>query len=413
VSRLPFLEGLRGLAALYVVLSHFCSMADGRRASGWVSHAPTWLQGVMGAFWYGNLAVAAFIVLSGFCLQLSLFSRGSHGRISNLKVFYRRRARRILPAYYAALALSILVCLTVTMHQTVPPFTRYVPVTTENVLAHVLLVHNFSVDWMYKLNGVLWSIAIEAQLYLVFPLLVLSVVRFGRMRALAGSVALAAATLLLVPVAPKLYPWFLPLFMLGMVSAHLAYRPNLRIGTRPNAARVFGSLALLGTVVACYFGRPVHEQDALIGIAVAALCYVLTTTEEGSICSVLSWRPLVALGTFSYSLYLMHHPIQQVVFVNRPAFVSGELASLLYLVIVGLPIILLGTWLFHMAFERPFMPRRAVTKLDLLPTLVPVQLPLRTYARSQAPADAKPDTSPARSPRPEPVVALTVERSSG
>ena len=379
MSRLPFLEGLRGLAALYVVLSHFCSMADGRRAAGWVSYAPEWLYRTMGTFWYGNLAVAAFIVLSGFCLQLSLFNRAD-GRIANLKVFFRRRARRILPPYYAALALSIAVAILITSHQTVPPFTRYVPVTTENVLAHVFLVHNFVPAWMYKINGVLWSIAIQAQLYILFPLLVLGIAKFGRISVLAATSALAWVVVLYIPEAPKLYPWYMPLFVLGMVSAHLAYRPNLRSGTLPWIARLVGCLALGGTIGACAQNAPLHVQDPFVGVAVACLCYVLTTTAQGPLINALSWRPLVELGGFSYSLYLMHHPIQQIVFVNRPAYVQGELQNFLYLLVAGLPIILLGTYLFHLAFERPFLPRRSVTKHDLLPSLVPLSLPLRTYA---------------------------------
>ncbi len=385
MQRLPFLEGLRGVAALYVVLSHFGSMADGRRAAGWVSHAPEWLYQLMGIFWYGHLAVAAFIVLSGFCLQLSLFHR-TDGKIANLKVYAKRRAMRILPPYYAALILSILVALHVTQHQPVPPFDRYVPVTTDNVLAHVFLVHNFVPAWMYKINGVLWSIAIEAQLYVLFPLLVLATARFGRIWVFGACCAASALVFSYIPVAPKLYPWFLPLFMLGMVSAHLAYRPNLKAGTIPWLACLVGISALGGTIGAAARNAPVHVQDSLVGVAVAALCYALTTTSQGRLVGVLSWRPLVALGGFSYSLYLMHHPIQQIVFVNRPGYVQGELGAFLYLLIVGLPIILVGSYVFHLLFERPFMPRRPVTKLDLLPQMVPVSLPLRTYTPSAATA---------------------------
>lgn len=392
VTRLSFLEGLRGLAALYVVISHFCSMADGRRSAGWVSHAPDWLYRAMGTFWYGNLAVAAFIVLSGFCLQLSLFNRAD-GKIANLKVFYKRRARRILPPYYAALLASIVVALLVTQHQKVPPFDRYVPVTVDNVLAHVFLVHNFVPAWMYKINGVLWSIAIEAQLYVVFPLLVLGMVKWGRVSILAITSVLAWLVVLYVPVAPKLYPWYAPLFVLGMVSAHLAFRPNLLMGTRPWIARLVGCMALGGTVGAAAQDAPLYVQDPFVGVAVACLCYVLTTTTQGSVITALSWQPLVTLGTFSYSLYLMHHPIQQIVFVNRPGWVQGELANFLYLLVIGLPIILAVTYLFHLAFERPFLPRRSASKLDSLNPSMPLSLPLRTYSGSIKPEAARPEIS--------------------
>lgn len=385
VSRLPFLEGLRGVAALYVVLGHICFLADPARLLGHVDRAPQWLQILMRPFQFGHLAVAAFIVLSGFCLQLSLFSR-DHGQVGSLKRFYTRRAKRILPAYYACLAFSILVCLNVTAHQ--PDLARFLPVTTPNVLAHVFLVHNFSEAWMYKINGVLWSIAIEAQLYVIFPLLVLSISRFGRRWTLAGAIGVALFAMAVVPRAPKLYPWFFPLFVLGMVAAHHAFRPGLRRGISPGTAWL-GLIGGLGT--ALYFINhkdPLAPGDAGMGLAVASLCYLLTTCEQGRIMSVLSWRPLVHLGAFSYSLYLMHHPILQIVYAKRP--VHGEGPILLYLILIGLPVVLVGTYLFSLVFEKPFMPRRNVTKFESKPGLVPLSLPLRTYDPPEPKASAKP-----------------------
>ena len=379
VSRLPFLEGLRGIAALYVVFSHFMSMSDGRRASGWVSHAPPWLYQFMGYFWYGNIAVAAFIVLSGFCLQLSLFNRAD-GRIGSLKSYAKRRAMRILPPYYAALAASTWVAINVTSKQTIPPFDKYVPVTTENLLAHVFLYHNFNPAWMYKINGVLWSIAIEAQLYILFPLLVLGMFQLGRLPMLFITSVWAAWIVATVPEAPKVYPWFLPLFVLGMVSAHLAYRPSLKFGPKPWLGAIVGLAALYGVYTSTLQDAPLHIQDTYSGVAVAALCYYLTTSAGGWLIRGLSWKPLVWIGTFSYSLYLMHHPIQQLVYVNRPAWVTDEWTSLVYLTSNALPIILIGTFAFHLLFERPFMPRRAVTKADFGPPPHPTSLPLRTFA---------------------------------
>lgn len=382
VTRLPFLEGLRGLAALYVVLSHFVSMADSRRSAGWVSHAPDWLTRIMSIFWHGNLAVASFIVLSGFCLQLSLFNRAD-GRIPSLPIYFKRRARRILPPYYAALGFSIWVSLAVTQYQKVAPFTRYVPVTRENVLAHVFLIHNFKVDWMYKLNGVLWSIPIEAQLYVLFPLLVIGINRYGAFPMMAITSALAAAVIATVPEAPKLYPWYLPLFMVGMSAAYLALRPGVsRRAHAWVAVLVFGG-AIGGVVSAARDNAPLYVQDPLIGLAIASLCYAVATTKHGAVFRALSIRPLVALGGFSYSLYLMHHPIQQVLYVNRPAYIQSEADGLLYLMVVGLPIILLGTYIFHLIFEKPFMPRRPASKQELLPAMMPLSLPLKTFAGSR------------------------------
>src|SRR5438270_2616521 len=97
--RLPFLDGLRGLAAVYVVLHHAAMMVP-----------PAGLGGVGSAarfvFRHGHYAVAVFIVLSGYCLMLPV-ARDPCGRLPGGVVGYLgRRARRILPPYYAALGLG-------------------------------------------------------------------------------------------------------------------------------------------------------------------------------------------------------------------------------------------------------------------------------------------------------------------
>jgi peptidoglycan/LPS O-acetylase OafA/YrhL len=374
-DRLPFLEGIRGLLALYVVLGHLCSMADPTILNGRTSHAPDWLRIVMAPFAYGHLAVAGFIVISGFCLQLSLFG-SANGRVQDVRRFYARRARRILPPYYACLAFSILVSLTVTSRMPGMPFDMYLPVTNENVLAHVFLVHNLSLDWMYKLNGVLWSIAIEVQLYIIFPLLVVFVERFGRLWTVFVTGGVACIAMAMIPDAPKLYPWYLPLFVGGMTAAHLAFRPSLQSGVRPAAGIALTAAAALACGWACSTETSLATRDALAGWAIAALSYALTVSQEGLLARGFSMRPLVVLGGFSYSLYLMHHPIQQVLYSVKPAGIVGEAASLGYLLAV-LPVIVLGTWLFSLVFERPFLPKRQTAPPAPEDRFVPLELPLR------------------------------------
>lgn len=378
-DRLPFLEGLRGIAALYVVLGHICSMADPSLLAGRVSRAPEWLQTVSGVFAYGHLAVAAFIVLSGFCLQLSLFVAGD-GSIHHVGRFFFRRARRILPAYYACLAISLVVAYLVTQRLPGMPFALYLPLTAENIASHVLLIHNLSPEWMYKVNGVLWSIAIEVQLYIFFPLLVLLKRRLGAWTALTLACLAAATLYLAVPNAPKLYPWYLALFAFGMMAAQLAYRPNLLRGPRASLALGITVLAAVACGFAVREKMPLYLCDALLAVAVCGLIYAGAVAPDRLVIRPFALRPVVALGAFSYSLYLMHHPIQQVVYLAMPKSVVGEAGTFWYLLFVAVPLILAGTWLFSLAFEKPFLSSR---KVAAEPTggrcLVPLSLPLRAY----------------------------------
>lgn len=392
MPRLPFLEGLRGLAALYVAIGHVCSIADPSQLAGRRTQSPTWLLNAMAPFQYGHLAVAAFIVLSGFCLEISLFTRGD-GRIRRLGRFFGRRALRILPAYYACLALSMLV--TIGLEKSLPgmPFDQYRPVTPDVVQAHLFLYHNFREDWMYKINGVLWSISIEAQLYLFFPPLVAALNRLGRVITvlLAGGLAIALAPLWANPM--KSYVWFLPLFAAGMAGAHWAFRPHLDRGASPANGFLVGVAMFIASAISNWLKAPIYVTDLLFGMGVVGGCYGLSTIEGSFTHRLLSNRAIVGLGTFSYSLYLMHHPILQVLFAVRPSSAVGE-AGIWTFLMLCLPVVLLGSWVFSLAFERPFIAQRPKDASDtggFYPTLLPLQTAITTRAESHVARTADPE----------------------
>ncbi len=361
-ERLAFLEGIRGALALYVAASHVFTMVDPSAVTGRSSTAPPWLRLLAAPFLYGHVAVAMFIVVSGFSLQLGLLQGGGSGEVRSLAGFFRRRARRILPAYYAALVLSVGVASAVTVRFPYPPFTTYLPVDAATVASHVLLVQNFWPGWMYKLNGVLWTISIEVQLYLLFPALARLQAARGR-----GVLLLLGAALWLVPTATLtllfsptyLRLWFAFLFVAGMAAAHLAYRPPLR-GRRPEFW--VGALAWLGLALgfaAMALSRSHPLLDIPLGLSLACLCLLGTVGGGGIAIRLLGARPLAALGSFSYSLYLVHHPVEQIVYALRPPAITALGPTLAWLALVGLPAMLATAWLFSLLFERPYRRSRA------------------------------------------------------
>src|SRR5436190_11326221 len=175
-QRLAGLDGVRGLAALFVVVNHVFL----RAFPGYpVDHAPLWAAG----FIYGRFAVVVFIVLSGFPPALS---PARHGwRLDGVSRFARRRARRILPAYWAALGISLAAAWLI-----VPQPGQGAP-DAKSVLVNGLLVQNlFGAP---SPNRSFWSMAVEAQLYVVFPLLLLVVRRWGAI-VMVATVTLVVAT---------------------------------------------------------------------------------------------------------------------------------------------------------------------------------------------------------------------------
>lgn len=377
---------MRALAALYVVIGHMCGIVDAKFLDTGKSIASPFLQALMKPFWYGHLAVAAFIVISGYSLQYGLYQRGD-GRVYGLGKFFRRRAMRILPAYYACLAFSYYICRKVTIPNGAnPPFRNYLPITDDSLWAHIFLVHNWSVDWMYKINGVLWSIAIEGQLYILFPFLILVMQKRSPLTLLA---LVTLPTILIVnylPGAGKTYSWFAILFVFGMLAAHFSYRPSLKIGPKAGTG-VF--LSLVGTAITGYivyfalsqgkvFDTPtLISSDLTFGLSTATLLYAMTVAPGSWIEKFFSLKWFVRIGIFSYSLYLLHHPILQVLYVNKPTWIIGSEATMTYLLVAGLPAILIVSWFFSLIFERPFVKSRLPMSKAAQKAVSKIPLPLR------------------------------------
>ncbi|MDQ2798826.1 MAG: acyltransferase family protein, partial [Armatimonadota bacterium] len=158
--RLEFLDGLRGLAALYVVLFHAFQTTTQVTASD----TPT-LDAAL--IWrIGHPAVSVFIVLSGFCLMLPVVRAGGGTLRGGVRDYLARRARRILPPYYAALLLSALFL-------AAAHFARYhsrpslhdkvlaLHLSPGSLLSHVFLVHNLNSIWVETIDVPMWSVATE------------------------------------------------------------------------------------------------------------------------------------------------------------------------------------------------------------------------------------------------------------
>ena len=206
--RFAGLDGIRGLAALFVVFHHCWLMSfPGFPAD----NGPAWA----GFLLYGHLAVVVFIVLSGFSLGIGPARGGWH--VDNLGKYAHRRAWRILPPYWAALAFSLIIALTL-----VPQPGEGMP-TAKSVLVYGTLTQD--VVGAPSPNGAFWSIAVEAQLYIALPIMLILLRRAGAI------VLLAAVTLpvLLIGIfAPsvaaadlfiRFTPQFLVAFTVGMLAA--------------------------------------------------------------------------------------------------------------------------------------------------------------------------------------------------
>jgi peptidoglycan/LPS O-acetylase OafA/YrhL len=351
-GRLAGLDGVRGLAALYVVVNHIFERAfPGYPAD----HAPFWAAG----FIYGRFAVVVFIVLSGLSLSLA---PARHGwRLESVGRFARRRAWRILPPYWAALVFSLAVAWLV-----VPPPGEGVP-GLGSVVVNGLLVQNLVPE--PAPNRAFWSIAVEAQLYLLFPLLLLLLRRRGALVMVAAVTLVVAAMGIAAPHIAGLDafviqspPDLAALFAMGILAAGIVAAGRRR---RSWPWAWLGAAAAAPVLAAAWWQGSVWTLDHLIwvdlalGPAIACLLAALVTGRPARVVRALDARPMRALGRSSYSLYLTHAPIVVVLYEKVVAgrVGRGGPSFLLALAVIG-PAAVVFARVFAAVFELPFQRHR-------------------------------------------------------
>jgi peptidoglycan/LPS O-acetylase OafA/YrhL len=320
-----------------------------------VDRAPFWAAW----FIYGRFAVVVFIVLSGFSLALS---PARHGwRLDGISRFAHRRARRILPAYWAALVFSLAVAWLI-----VPQPGHGVP-DAKSVVVNGLLVQN--IVGAHSPNAAFWSMAVEAQLYLLFPLLLLMVLRWSATAMVATVTLVVAVVGIFGPHISRLDtfviqspPDLAALFALGVLSAGI-------VGAgRARSSWPWGWLALASTVPvlatiwwqgSVWTLNHLFWVDLALGPAIACLLAALATGHVPGLRRMLDARPIRSLGASSYSLYLTHGPIVVVVYEK---IVAGRVPqgapAFLVTAALALPMTIVFARVFASFFETPLLRHR-------------------------------------------------------
>jgi peptidoglycan/LPS O-acetylase OafA/YrhL len=324
VDHFPFLDHLRGIAILLVFATHAVFPSFGADELGWnglVRDVHSQLVYVVPAS-MGWIGVAIFFAVSGFCIHLS------HTRSSDKgwNVFFVRRFFRIYPPYLPILLAFGILLPSLRLH--------HLHADGGQLVSHLFLLHNFDSTYCFGINAVFWSLALEFQLYCLYPLLLALVARMGWHRTLwlaAGlELALHGVTgTLSIWQAPVWAPtWFThnPLdywfsWSIGAVVAD-AYLKKRSVPFAHPRHLVWAAL-----VVVCYFIKPL-----------TVFCFTLSALATAHVIAVFLTRPKLVFptkgvagllcnhlrfaGVVSYSLYLIHEPIvyQLGTFLGRHSF---------------------------------------------------------------------------------------------
>ena len=369
-EHLGFLDGVRGVACLYVMLHHFLLDLPAKSRLGVL------LQDL---FSQGHCAVDVFIVLSGYCLALPMLNVA--GTIP-LWPFIRRRALRILPTYYISMIVCLVLIKTLVGQRTGTNWDASLPVSGRDIALHVLLIHEWSTRAAFHINSPFWSIGVEWKIYFLFPALLALRGRLGATKTAALAVGLGYAAWWLInrlnvlnPSAWGSSPYYVGLFALGIWAADLSLPAHWSKLQSRTALLCFSAwtLATLGVIVLNYVRdwtlAPIQILSGAVGLWAASALALLRAGVFPRARKALSTRPFVFMGKIGYTTYLIHAPLAQFVYqyVYLPSHLNATLSTLLMpLIFVGLTLAIAVP--FYRLFERPFheLSRRAGQE-DALP----------------------------------------------
>jgi len=330
------LDGLRAVALLPVMFFH----AGYTQVSG------------------GYVGVDVFFVISGYLITSIILAEKTAGTFS-LVGFYERRVRRILPALFFV----ILACLPFAWLWLLPDELKDFSKSLVRVLLFLSNVY-FSKDTGYFAVAAeekpllhTWSLAVEEQYYLFFPLLILMLWRFGRKRLLTVLALLALVSLIYAEFQSGINPEKLFFSTLGriwelLIGSFLAFyfasKTNMEF---PDSLRQAGSSLGLALILFAVFYldkiTPFPSMYALLPTIGAALI-ILFATPQTLVGKLLATRLLVGIGLVSYSAYLWHQPLLAFVRLNS---LSAPNDLLLLSLIGGTFVLATLTWRY---IEQPF-----------------------------------------------------------
>ncbi|MBY5341918.1 acyltransferase [Rhizobium leguminosarum bv. viciae] len=311
----PEIDGLRAISVIAVILYHAEFTIAGH----------TLLRG-------GYIGVDVFFVISGFLIsQILLTEIEATGRIDFLK-FYARRARRILPALFAVVFVTI-------------PFAYYLLLPSElldfaNSIGSSLLFGSniyfyFTAAQYGEPNTLLkpflhtWSLSVEEQFYIGFPLLLLITRRYFKSRFLPCVLLVASLSFVLCVVTVRYdqqQAFYSPLTRAWELLAGtlLAYHEVRRGRPRPRPLlAAAGLLLVLGSLI--LFRKDTVHPGLVTVIPVIGTCLVLAFAgHQDAVGRLLASRPAALTGLVSYSLYLWHYPVFAFLRLTSLNFNNGD-----------------------------------------------------------------------------------------
>ncbi|MDA2093667.1 acyltransferase family protein [Bacillus cereus] len=317
-KRIKELDSIRGLAALTVVFGHFCLMLPSLPNS--IKFSP------LRFLWAGGEAVIVFYVLSGFVLSMALY----HSKTNYWGYLIKRFVRIYIPYYFWIIVTFVLFIL-FSSYEVVGLrgwfYDRWQgSITKLDILNHFVLLNNFFTE---NYNPVIWSLAQEMRISIVFPLLFLLFYKLNWKKtilfALSFSLISVVLNMLHIGKAEGFYNGyadtlhFTSMFIVGMLL--FKYQEKLIYSYRNMKKFKKGFLIALGVILYLYsiliYGFSRNDTTFLLkdwGVVMGVSIFIIMAMSNLKVKAFLNKSVFVYLGEISYSIYLCHFPIMMVLF---------------------------------------------------------------------------------------------------
>jgi len=382
--RLHSIDILRGLAALSVAFYHIWGH-DGAYAFPSIGIVPQTLHPTLftyliSPFRWGYLGVSLFLVLSGFCIHLPYARKKFSGGSYEFKgaAFFTRRIWRLYPAYLVAVIGTTLLLLVASYLPSHDVSTHYPVPTLWDLVSHLTMVHGFFENQFYSIASIFWSLSLEFQLYLAYPLFLFAFRKFGVGRSVVGFFLLALiwryiaiyflhgglisisyegpfVSMGILPA--RMAEWLAGAFLAEIFAKHFAAKKDEHIFSNKRPLFIFASVFFFLSAILTTLSQPAWIiTDPLFGLAfaflIAAVILPKLGTDNGKPPKFIS-RTFIQLGLISYSFYLIHSQFGWIVTIFVPAvegYVMGFILRIIFLLISIIP-----TYYFFRWFEKPFL----------------------------------------------------------